>query len=145
VRTTIASQNKRAPPNFSLKERFDRDAFSLAFYGMGRLSHGNAGDMTMNVGKAERSARDGKITAFRLICEIALRSILGEVTKTGVDHSMGRLATAFYSTGNPKASRCSQSCRLRIKDDEGTATSKAACHQTFSGLSAKRNSRRRAQ
>ena len=35
---------------------------SLAFYGMGRLSHGTAATMTMNVGKGGAIRKDGKIT-----------------------------------------------------------------------------------
>src|SRR5262249_41077080 len=34
---------------------------SLAFYGMGRLSHGTQATMTMNVGKGGAIRRDGKI------------------------------------------------------------------------------------
>ncbi|HEY2848035.1 MAG TPA: saccharopine dehydrogenase NADP-binding domain-containing protein [Pyrinomonadaceae bacterium] len=73
---------------------------SLAFYGMGKLSHGTQATMTMNVGKGGAVRRDGKVTpvppAWRT------REIdFGDVTKTGVTIPWGDVATAWYSTGIP--------------------------------------------
>jgi len=73
---------------------------SLAFYGMGRLSHGTQATMTMNVGRGGAIRRDGKITNVPAAWRI--RSIdFGEVKKTGVTIPWGDVATAFYSTGIP--------------------------------------------
>ncbi|MEP6847695.1 MAG: saccharopine dehydrogenase NADP-binding domain-containing protein, partial [Acidobacteriota bacterium] len=73
---------------------------SLAFYGMGRLSHGTQATMTMNVGNGGAIRRDGKITGVRAASKS--REIdFGEVTKTGVTIPWGDVATAFYSTGIP--------------------------------------------
>lgn len=73
---------------------------SLAFYGMGRLSHGTQATMTMNVGKGGAIRKDGKITSVPAAWKE--REIdFGEVTKTGVTIPWGDVATAFYSTGIP--------------------------------------------
>ena len=73
---------------------------SLAFYGMGRLSHGTQATMTMNVGKGGAIRRDGKITPVPAAWRT--RDIdFGEVRKTGVTIPWGDVATAFYSTGIP--------------------------------------------
>ncbi|MEO7539592.1 MAG: saccharopine dehydrogenase NADP-binding domain-containing protein [Pyrinomonadaceae bacterium] len=73
---------------------------SLAFYGMGRLSHGTQATMTMNVGKGGAIRTDGKITSVPAAWKT--REIdFGEVTKTGVTIPWGDVATAFYSTGIP--------------------------------------------
>ena len=73
---------------------------SLAFYGMGRLSHGTQATMTMNVGKGGAVRRDGKITPVPAAW--ATREIdFGEVIKTGVTIPWGDVATAWYSTGIP--------------------------------------------
>jgi len=73
---------------------------SLAFYGMGRLSHGTQATMTMNVGKGGAIRKDGKITGVPAAWKT--REIdFGEVTKTGVTIPWGDVATAFYSTGIP--------------------------------------------
>lgn len=73
---------------------------SLAFYGMGRLSHGTQATMTMNVGKGGAIRQDGKITSVPAAWKT--REIdFGEVTKTGVTIPWGDVATAFYSTGIP--------------------------------------------
>lgn len=73
---------------------------SLAFYGMGRLSHGTQATMTMNVGKGGAVRKDGKITSVPAAWKS--REIdFGEVTKTGVTIPWGDVATAFYSTGIP--------------------------------------------
>jgi short subunit dehydrogenase-like uncharacterized protein len=73
---------------------------SLAFYGMGRLSHGTQATMTMNVGQGGAIRKDGKIT--RVPAAWKSREIdFGEVTKNGVTIPWGDVATAFYSTGIP--------------------------------------------
>lgn len=73
---------------------------SLAFYGMGRLSHGTAATMTMNVGKGGAIRKDGKITGVPAAWKT--REIdFGEVTKTGVTIPWGDVSTAYYSTGIP--------------------------------------------
>ena len=73
---------------------------SLAFYGMGRISHGTQATMTMNVGKGGAIRKDGKITGVPAAWKT--REIdFGEVTKTGVTIPWGDVSTAFYSTGIP--------------------------------------------
>ena len=73
---------------------------SLAFYGMGRISHGTQATMTMNVGKGSAIRKDGKITPVPAAWK--MREIdFGEVTKTGVTIPWGDVSTAFYSTGIP--------------------------------------------
>ncbi len=73
---------------------------SLAFYGMGRMSHGTQATMTMNVGKGGAIRKDGKITSVPAAWKT--RDInFGEVTKTGVTIPWGDVSTAFYSTGIP--------------------------------------------
>ncbi|MEO7538612.1 MAG: saccharopine dehydrogenase NADP-binding domain-containing protein [Pyrinomonadaceae bacterium] len=73
---------------------------SLAFYGMGRLSHGTQATMTMNVGRGGAIRKDGKITSVPAAWKT--REIdFGEVTKTGVTIPWGDVATAYYSTGIP--------------------------------------------
>ena len=73
---------------------------SLAFYGMGRISHGTQATMTMNVGKGGAIRKDGKITPVPAAWK--MREIdFGEVTKTGVTIPWGDVSTAFYSTGIP--------------------------------------------
>jgi short subunit dehydrogenase-like uncharacterized protein len=73
---------------------------SLAFYGMGKLSHGTQATMTMNIGKGGAIRKDGKITSVPAAWKT--REIdFGEVTKTGVTIPWGDVATAYYSTGIP--------------------------------------------
>jgi short subunit dehydrogenase-like uncharacterized protein len=73
---------------------------SLAFYGMGRLSHGTQATMTMNVGKGGAIRKDGKITSVPPAWKT--REIdFGEVIKMGVTIPWGDVATAYYSTGIP--------------------------------------------
>jgi short subunit dehydrogenase-like uncharacterized protein len=73
---------------------------SLAFYGMGRLSHGTQATMTMNVGKGGAIRKDGKITSVPAAWKT--REIdFGEVTKTAVTIPWGDVSTAYYSTGIP--------------------------------------------
>jgi short subunit dehydrogenase-like uncharacterized protein len=73
---------------------------SLAFYGMGRLSHGTQATMTMNVGQGGAIRKDGKITSVPAAWKS--REIdFGEVTKNAVTIPWGDVATAYYSTGIP--------------------------------------------
>jgi short subunit dehydrogenase-like uncharacterized protein len=73
---------------------------SLAFYGMGRISHGTQATMTMNVGRGGAIRKDGVIIPVPAAWKT--REIdFGEVTKTGVTIPWGDVATAFYSTGIP--------------------------------------------
>ena len=73
---------------------------SLAFYGMGRISHGTQATMTMNVGKGGAIRKDGVITPVPAAWKT--RKIdFGEIIKTGVTIPWGDVATAFYSTGIP--------------------------------------------
>ena len=73
---------------------------SLAFYGMGRISHGTQATMTMNVGRGGAIRKDGKITPVTAAWKS--REIdFGEVKKLGVTIPWGDVSTAFYSTGIP--------------------------------------------
>lgn len=73
---------------------------SLAFYGMGRMSHGTQATMTMNIGKGGAVRRDGKILPVPAAWRT--REIdFGETKKTGVTIPWGDVSTAFYSTGIP--------------------------------------------
>ena len=73
---------------------------SLAFYGMGRISHGTQATMTMNVGRGGAIRKDGKIT--QVVAAWKSREIdFGEVKKLGVTIPWGDVATAYYSTGIP--------------------------------------------
>jgi len=82
-----------------LKERLPTANYlSLAFYGMGRLSHGTQATMTMNIGHGGAIRKDGKIT--RVAAAWKSREIdFGEVTKNAVTIPWGDVATAYYSTG----------------------------------------------
>jgi short subunit dehydrogenase-like uncharacterized protein len=71
---------------------------TLAFYGMGRISHGTQATMTMNVGRGGAVRKDGRITPVPAAWKT--REIdFGEVKKVGVTIPWGDVATAFYSTG----------------------------------------------
>ncbi|PYS87088.1 MAG: saccharopine dehydrogenase [Acidobacteria bacterium] len=73
---------------------------TLAFYGMGRISHGTQATMTMNVGRGGAIRKDGKITPVPAAWKT--REIdFGEVKKLGVSIPWGDVATAFHSTGIP--------------------------------------------
>jgi short subunit dehydrogenase-like uncharacterized protein len=73
---------------------------SLAFYGMGRISHGTQSTMIMNVGRGGAIRKDGKI--MPVIAAWKSRDIdFGEMTRTGVTIPWGDVATAYYSTGIP--------------------------------------------
>ncbi len=84
---------------------------SLAFYGMGRISHGTQATMTMNVGRGGAIRKDGVITpvpAAWKTREIDFGEDVssphvskGSIVKTAVTIPWGDVATAFYSTGIP--------------------------------------------
>lgn len=72
----------------------------LAFYGLGKISHGTQATMTMNVGKGGAIRQNGEIV--NVPAAYKTRDIdFGEVKKTGVTIPWGDVATAFYSTGIP--------------------------------------------
>ena len=73
---------------------------TLAFYGMGRISHGTQATMTMNVGRGGAIRKDGKITPVPAAWKTH-EIDFGEVKKTGVTIPWGDVATAYYSTGIP--------------------------------------------
>jgi short subunit dehydrogenase-like uncharacterized protein len=73
---------------------------TLAFYGLGRISHGTQATMTMNVGKGGAVRRGGAIVPVPAAYKT--RAIdFGGVRKTAVTIPWGDVATAFYSTGIP--------------------------------------------
>ncbi|MGI8494493.1 MAG: saccharopine dehydrogenase family protein [Pyrinomonadaceae bacterium] len=73
---------------------------TLAFYGMGKISHGTQATMTMNVGQGGAIRKEGEIV--RVPAAWKTREIdFGEVKKTGVTIPWGDVATAYYSTGIP--------------------------------------------
>jgi short subunit dehydrogenase-like uncharacterized protein len=71
---------------------------TLAFYGMGKISHGTQATMTLNAGKGGAIRKDGKIVNVPAAWKT--REIdFGAVKKTGVTIPWGDVSTAFYSTG----------------------------------------------
>lgn len=73
---------------------------SLAFYGLGRISHGTQATMTMNIGRGGAIRKDGKITPVPAAWKS--REIdFGEVKKIGTTIPWGDVSTAYYSTGVP--------------------------------------------
>ena len=73
---------------------------TLAFYGLGRISHGTQTTMTMNVGKGGAIRKDGEIVSVPAAWKT--REIdFGEVQKTAVTIPWGDVSTAYYSTGVP--------------------------------------------
>jgi len=73
---------------------------SLAWYGMGRMSHGTQATMTMNVGRGGAIRKDGKITPVPAAWKTQ-EIDFGEAKKTGVTIPWGDVSTAYYSTGIP--------------------------------------------
>jgi short subunit dehydrogenase-like uncharacterized protein len=72
----------------------------LAWYGMGRISHGTQATMTMNVGRGGAIRHNGKITPVPAAWKT--REIdFGEVTRTAVTIPWGDVSTAYHSTGIP--------------------------------------------
>lgn len=84
-----------------LKDRLpSATRLTLAFYGLGRISHGTQATMTMNVGRGGAVRQNGEIVSVPAAWKT--RAIdFGEVRKTGVTIPWGDVATAFYSTGIP--------------------------------------------
>lgn len=73
---------------------------TLAFYGLGRISHGTQATMKMNVGRGGAIRENGAIK--NVPAAYKTREInFGEVEKTGVTIPWGDVSTAFYSTGIP--------------------------------------------
>ena len=73
---------------------------TLAFYGLGEISHGTRATMTLNVGRGGAIRKDGEIV--QVPAAWRTREIdFGEFTKTGVTIPWGDVSTAFYSTGIP--------------------------------------------
>lgn len=73
---------------------------TLAFYGIGRLSHGTQSTMTMNVGKGGAIRRGGEITAVP--AGWRTREIdFGQAKKLAMTIPWGDVSTAYYSTGIP--------------------------------------------
>lgn len=74
---------------------------TLAFYGIGRMSHGTQATMTMNIGKGGAVRRDGKIMSVPAAWRTREIDFGEGVVKTGVTIPWGDISTAFYSTGIP--------------------------------------------
>lgn len=73
---------------------------TLAFFGLGRISHGTQATMTMNVGRGGAIRKDGKITPVPAGWKT--REIdFGEMKKMGVTIPWGDVSTAYYTTGIP--------------------------------------------
>lgn len=73
---------------------------TLAFYGLGGISHGTQATMTMNAGSGGAIRRNGEI--IRVPAAYKTREIdFGEFKKTAVTIPWGDVSTAFYSTQIP--------------------------------------------
>jgi short subunit dehydrogenase-like uncharacterized protein len=73
---------------------------TLAFYGLGKISHGTQATMMMNIGNGGAIRRGGKIE--RVPAAYKTREIdFGEIRKNAVTIPWGDVSTAFYSTGIP--------------------------------------------
>ncbi|QQS39898.1 MAG: saccharopine dehydrogenase NADP-binding domain-containing protein [Acidobacteriota bacterium] len=73
---------------------------TLAFYGLGRISHGTQATMTMNVGKGGAIRKDGKIESVPAAWKT--REIdFGEMKKQAVTIPWGDVSTAYYTTKIP--------------------------------------------
>ena len=84
-----------------LKNRLpDATDLTLAFYGLGSISHGTQTTMTMNIGNGGAIRKNGKITKVPAAFE-TMEIDFGEIKKTGVTIPWGDVSTAFYSTGIP--------------------------------------------
>lgn len=84
-----------------LKNRMPQaESLSLAFFGIGKLSHGTRATMTMNIGRGGAVRRNGKITSVP--AGWRTREIdFGVTKKIGVTIPWGDVSTAYYSTGIP--------------------------------------------
>jgi short subunit dehydrogenase-like uncharacterized protein len=74
---------------------------TLAFYGMGGISHGTQATMTMNVGRGGAIRKDGKITPVPAAWKTREIDFGEGIVKTGVTIPWGDVSTAYYSTGIP--------------------------------------------
>jgi len=74
---------------------------TLAFYGIGRISHGTQATMTMNVGRGGAIRKDGKVTPVPAAWKTREIDFADGVIKRGVTIPWGDVATAYYSTGIP--------------------------------------------
>jgi len=72
----------------------------LAFYGLGRISHGTQSTMTMNIGKGGAIRKDGIMTSVPAAWKTQ-EIDFGDVQRTGVTIPWGDVSTAFYSTKIP--------------------------------------------
>ncbi len=73
---------------------------TLAFSGLGGISHGTQATMTMNIGKGGAIRRNGEIISVPAAYKI--REIdFGEFKKIGVTIPWGDVSTAYYSTEIP--------------------------------------------
>lgn len=85
-----------------LKDRLPSATYlTLAWYGLGRMSHGTQATMTMNVGKGGAVRRDGKIMPVPAAWRTREIDFGNGVVKTGVTISWGDVSTAYHSTGIP--------------------------------------------
>lgn len=84
-----------------LKDRLpSADKLTLAFHGLGKISHGTQTTMTMNLGKGGAIRRDGTITQVPAAWKTR-EFDFGESIEKAVTIPWGDVATAFYSTGIP--------------------------------------------
>jgi short subunit dehydrogenase-like uncharacterized protein len=75
-------------------------SLSLAFYGLGKISHGTQATMTMNIGKGGAIRENGEIKSVPAAYKT--REIdFGDVKKLGVTIPWGDVSTAYYTTGIP--------------------------------------------
>lgn len=73
---------------------------TLAFYGMGKISHGTRATMTLNAGAGGAIRKNGEITPVPAAWKT--REIdFGAAQKQAVTIPWGDVSTAFYSTGIP--------------------------------------------
>jgi short subunit dehydrogenase-like uncharacterized protein len=73
---------------------------TLAFYGIGRMSHGTQATMMLNVGNGGAVRKNGEITSVP--AAFKTREIdFGNIKKLGVTIPWGDVSTAFYSTDIP--------------------------------------------
>ena len=73
---------------------------TLAFYGLGGISHGTRATMTLNAGNGGAIRRNGEIV--KVPAAYKTREIdFGEFTKSAVTIPWGDVSTAFYSTAIP--------------------------------------------
>jgi short subunit dehydrogenase-like uncharacterized protein len=76
------------------------DTLTLAFYGLGKISHGTLTTMLLNMGNGGAVSRDGTIT--QVPAAWRTREIdFGEFKKKAVTIPWGDVSTAFYATGIP--------------------------------------------